>query len=177
MADIASAPGLGGKGADGSGDGDPNTHGDGNGDDGEDEWARHLNWATGDNPDGVPVVRDPMDQALCGSCWAVSALGTLEASIARNVAYVAYDDAYASLTLDDDGPSSAARAGVVGGDDDDDEGTGRGAEDPRELAAAAARLVEGRAVEAADLSVQELVDCDTRYDQVRGREGAFSNCP
>ena len=28
----------------------------------EDEWARYLNWATEDNPDGVGVVHDAMDQ-------------------------------------------------------------------------------------------------------------------
>ena len=34
-----------------------------------DDWDGYLNWATGDNPDGVPVVHESMDQGLCGSCW------------------------------------------------------------------------------------------------------------
>ena len=25
----------------------------------------HLNWATSDNPDGVPIVHDPKDQVRC----------------------------------------------------------------------------------------------------------------
>lgn len=32
-------------------------------------WKEYLNWATEDNPDGVPIVHKAMDQGLCGSCW------------------------------------------------------------------------------------------------------------
>lgn len=50
-----------------------------------------LNWASSDNPDGVPIVNKVMDQASCGSCWATAALGSLEASVARQEARTAYE--------------------------------------------------------------------------------------
>ena len=77
----------------------------------------------------------------------ISATGTLEASIARNMAYIAYEEAYSSITSD-------------GSNDDDDE------TDPTMFAVLAAQEIERQSINTADLSIQELVDCDTRYDQV-----------
>ena len=121
-----------------------------NDDGSSDDWSHYLNWATEDNPDGVPVVHPPMDQGLCGSCWAITATGTLEASIARNMAYVAYKDAYSFDTSShisskgDSSPSSSKK-----GDDD-----------PTMFAVSATQEIERRSIDTADLSVQQLVDCD-----------------
>ena len=59
----------------------------------DNEWEHHLDWATKDNPDGVPIVHGAVDQGMCGSCWAISALGSLEASVARNMAWARYQEA------------------------------------------------------------------------------------
>eukprot|EP00580_Thalassiosira_gravida_P007338 CAMPEP_0201626550 /NCGR_PEP_ID=MMETSP0493-20130528/1883_1 /ASSEMBLY_ACC=CAM_ASM_000838 /TAXON_ID=420259 /ORGANISM="Thalassiosira gravida, Strain GMp14c1" /LENGTH=849 /DNA_ID=CAMNT_0048096651 /DNA_START=22 /DNA_END=2571 /DNA_ORIENTATION=- len=127
------------------------------------DWDHSLNWATANNPDGVSVVHDSVDQGLCGSCWAVSALGTLEASIARNMAYSAYEEAFSSS-------SSSTLPRSSGGSSSSGSSRRRTIHvetsvNPRELAVLAAQHVERRSIDIADLSVQELVDCDNRYDQ------------
>jgi len=134
LGDIAKSPGLEEK-EDGSDD-----------DDESDDWGSYLNWATEDNPDGVSVVHPAMDQGMCGSCWAVSALGTLEASITRNMAYIAYEEAFSSVTASPHMSTSKPT-------------------DPIKFAVLAAQLIERQSINTADLSVQELVDCDTHYDQ------------
>ena len=70
----------------------------------------------------------------------------IPASIARNMAYIAYEDAYSSVT------SRKHKSDEL--------------LDPRSFSVAAAQQIEQQSINTADLSVQELVDCDTRYDQV-----------
>ncbi|KAL7537402.1 hypothetical protein ACHAXR_007795 [Thalassiosira sp. AJA248-18] len=60
--------------------------------------------------------------------------------------YIAYEDAYASV-------ASPRRS------------NGNKPIDPTKFAVLAAQEIERQSISTADLSVQELVDCDTRYDQ------------
>lgn len=107
-----------------------------------DRFRKSLDWSTTDNPDAVPIVHPVIDQGSCGACWAISATGTVEANAARHRAFEAYTDTEKRLTakkLDSD--------------------------EIRKAAIAAAREAETKAFSKADLSIQELLDCDTRYDQ------------
>ena len=75
-----------------------------------------------------------------GSCWAVSALGSMEASIARNMAYMAYEEAYKHT------PPSRYHT----------------REDLRTLSITSAQTIERLSIKAADLSVQEVGQLVTR---------------
>lgn len=134
----------------------------------EDPYKTYLNWATQDNPDGVAVVHPPIDQGICGSCWAISALGTMESSIARNMAYIAYETAYNEAVK----KSSSATKRHLGQKEEEEEeeketkgkasasNGDEALEDSRTLAILAAQQVERKSIDMADLSVQELIDCD-----------------
>lgn len=143
-----------------------NNQNDSNGvDDTDDPYKTYLNWATEDNPDGVPIVHPSVDQGICGSCWAISALGTMESSIARNMAYIGYETAY-NEAIKTTATSTKRHLGEEEVESDVTTSENDAAlEDSRTLAVLAAQQVERKSIDMADLSVQELLDCDTRYDQ------------
>ena len=139
-----------------------NNKNDSNGvDDTDDPYKTYLNWATEDNPDGVPIVHPSVDQGICGSCWAISALGTMESSIARNMAYIGYETAYNEAIKTKTSTKRRHLESDVTTNNENDAAL----EDSRTLAVLAAQQVERKSIDMADLSVQELLDCDTRYDQ------------
>mmetsp|Transcript_25842 Transcript_25842/g.46793 ORF Transcript_25842/g.46793 Transcript_25842/m.46793 type:complete len:659 (-) Transcript_25842:1518-3494(-) len=117
---------------------------DDSGDDG-DKFATYLNWNTKDNPDGVTVVHPVFDQGRCGSCWAIAATGTLEASVSRNAAYHTYADRLETKQ----GPAQFASF----------------SDEQRRAVRSTARDAEEAALDVAKLSIQELIDCDTNYDE------------
>lgn len=57
-----------------------------------DEFDRYLNWANQRNPRNASLVHHAIDQGKnCGSCWALAAAGSMEASVALRYPHVSID--------------------------------------------------------------------------------------
>lgn len=104
-------------------------------------FSSHLNWATEDNPDGIPLVHDAIDQGECGSCYAIASTGSMETISSRKTALEVYN----SIMLKSVGNDTLG--------------------DMEKRAIEIAQNVERRAIEFARLSFQELIDCDTEFNQ------------